>query len=144
MSVATENSFTVDEDSPLRRFNLMSLPLETLHHVLSFLPMDDIVKFGFVCRRAFEVAKAFTWDYLDFSCGTYWLDDIWSLCDRAQTTCRKMIAPVDFRYYSSFSLCQPISSGLKGHGPRVRPFWGKKDTGTAFGNQPKRAQAKGT
>jgi hypothetical protein len=78
--------------------NLMTLPPELLPHVLSFLSMEEIVKFAFVSQRAFEVAKAFTWERLHFSDGHYWLKDVENLCDRGQVTCRSLILPSSSRY----------------------------------------------
>jgi hypothetical protein len=91
MSIAVDDGFTVRED--LRGFNLMKLPPQTLHHVLSFLSLEDVVNFAFVSRRAFEVAKALTWEELDFSGGDYWHEDVANLCDRAQASCRMLTLP---------------------------------------------------
>jgi hypothetical protein len=86
----------VNED--LRGFNLMKLPIETLHHVLSFLSIEDVMNFAFVSRQAFEVAKGLTWVELDFRRGDYWLEDVVNLCQRAQSTCRSLKLPKIGRY----------------------------------------------
>jgi hypothetical protein len=92
MSIAIDHGFTVREN--LRGFNLMNIPLEALRHVLSFLPLQDVVQFAFVSRQAFEVAKGLTWKELDFSEGNYWLEDLVNFCDRAQATCRRLDLPI--------------------------------------------------
>jgi hypothetical protein len=92
MNVTWDSGAATKEDH-LRGCNLMMLPLETLHHVLSFLSTGEILSFAFVCRRAFEVAKGLTWERLDLSVGSYWLKDVDNLCDRAQTTCRNLFLP---------------------------------------------------
>jgi hypothetical protein len=93
--IITVDKGAAAEDDP-RGLNLMELPLETLLHVLSFLPMDDILEFAFVCRRAFEVAKCLTWERLHFSSGHYWLEDVVNFCNRAQPTCQSLELPTNF------------------------------------------------
>ncbi len=93
-----DSEFAVNQD--LRGFNLMTLPVEILRHVLSFLPMEVVVNFAFVSRQSFEVAKGLTWECLDFSLGNYWLKDVVNFCDRAQATCQSLILPSCFRYAS--------------------------------------------
>jgi hypothetical protein len=74
-------------------FNLMSLPLETLHRVLSFLPIGDVVNFAFVCQQAFDVSKELAWEELDFSTGHFWLEDVKNLSNRSQATCQTLTVP---------------------------------------------------
>ncbi len=86
-----ESEFALNQ--ALRGLNLMTLPLEVLRHVLSFLSVEDVVKFAFVCRQAFEVAKGLSWDCLNFLGGCYWLKDVVNLCDRAEATCQTLMLP---------------------------------------------------
>ncbi len=95
MTVTTDNGYEVNED--LRGFNLMNLPLETLLHVIEFLPMEDIVNFAFVCRKAFQATKGLTWEHLSFLDGRYWLKDVEYLCNRAQATCQSLTVSANFR-----------------------------------------------
>jgi hypothetical protein len=96
MTISADCGFAVNED--LRGFNLMNLPLEILHHVLSFLFMEDIVNFAFVSRQAFNLSRTLAWEELDFSDGHYWLKDMVFLGDRAQVTCRSLTLPDCFKY----------------------------------------------
>jgi hypothetical protein len=92
MSIAMDTGLTTTNEGT-EVFDLLNLPLETQHYVLSFLRMNDIVNFAFVCRRTFEVAKGLTWDNLDFSHGDYWFKDVANLCDRAKATCQSVVLP---------------------------------------------------
>jgi hypothetical protein len=92
MSIIVDNELAVKDN--LQAFNLMNLPLETLHHVLSFLTMKDVVNFAFVCQRAFQAAKALTWDNLDFTPGDYWPEDVENFCVRSQATCQSLVLPL--------------------------------------------------
>ncbi len=97
MTITKDDAFTVMDD--LRGFNLMNLPLETLHHVLSFVSMKNIFKFAFVCRQAFVVAKALKWVNLDFSSlRNCWPKDVAYLSDRAQATCQRLALPTTCGY----------------------------------------------
>jgi hypothetical protein len=98
MSIAVDKEYAVKGCLP--GFNLMNLPLETLHHVLSFLPVKDVVNFAFVSQRAFQVAKGLTWEELDFTPGNFWLEDVEFLCARAQATCRSLVLPQKCRYFN--------------------------------------------
>jgi hypothetical protein len=55
MRITLDEAFAVNDQ--LRGFNLMDLPAETLHKILSFLPMHEIVYFACVCQRVSEPSK---------------------------------------------------------------------------------------
>ncbi len=99
MSITLDHEFKVNED--LRGLNLMNLPLESLHHVLSFMSIQDVINFAFVSWNAFQVAKGHTWTHLDFTGERCWLKDVVNLGNRAQASCRSLTLPVNIWYVRS-------------------------------------------
>jgi hypothetical protein len=71
----------------------MELPCEILHHIISFLPIDYVTSFAFVCKDAFEVVQGFGWEYLDFRSTYPSLEEVRHLRGCAKATCRRLVLP---------------------------------------------------